>query len=84
MKLDALAPFPVIRTERLVLRALEPTDVDAVFAIFGDDEVTRLYDRASMRSRDEANELLALLANRNAGTVSMTMRSERTASYAKP
>ena len=61
MNLDALASFPVIRTERLVLRALDPADADAVFAIFGDDDVTRFYDRTTMKSRDEAIELLALL-----------------------
>jgi ribosomal-protein-alanine N-acetyltransferase len=58
---DALAPFPVVESQRLRMRALEARDADAVFAIFANDEVTRFYDRESMRSRDEAVALVARL-----------------------
>ena len=48
------AAFPVISTARLELRASTPADVDQIFAIFSDPEVTRYWSTPPMRSRDEA------------------------------
>ncbi|MEM7112613.1 MAG: GNAT family protein [Chloroflexota bacterium] len=44
-QLDSLfASFPQLETERFVLRETRPTDVEAILACYGDDEVMRYYD----------------------------------------
>ncbi len=58
--------FPVLETERLVLRELRESDADAVFQIFGDDAVTRYYDLATFTDVAQARQLLARMNARNA------------------
>ena len=44
-QLDNLfASFPHLETERFVLRETQPTDLEAIWACYGDDEVMRYYD----------------------------------------
>ena len=45
---------PSIETERLYLRELSEQDVDDIFRIFSDPEVTRYWGLPVMRSRNEA------------------------------
>lgn len=52
--------LPVIETDRLILRSIEYADVEALFAYFSRDEVTRYYDLDSFDDRDQA---LALIQN---------------------
>jgi ribosomal-protein-alanine N-acetyltransferase len=40
---EAFTQFPVLTTERLVLRDLQPTDAEAFFAILSDPAVMRFY-----------------------------------------
>ena len=58
--------FPVIETERLVLRELREGDAQAVFQIFGDDAVTRYYDLATFTSVEQARLLISRMNARNA------------------
>ena len=46
--------LPVLRTPRLVLRALVPSDADAVFALFSHPEVMRYWSWAPWTDPDEA------------------------------
>jgi len=55
---DLFTAFPEIETDNLILREIMPEDRDAIYAIFGDEEVTRYYDLATMRTRKEADELI--------------------------
>ena len=51
--------FPVLHTERLLLRRLTHEDADALFAILGDERVARHTDVATWTSPDDAAALLA-------------------------
>jgi [ribosomal protein S5]-alanine N-acetyltransferase len=46
--------LPTITTERLCLRWLEPTDVPALYEIFGDSEVCRYWSRGPLPDLDAA------------------------------
>lgn len=62
---DALfdfGPFPELRTERLWLRALDPIDVDDIFAFRG-DAVVQLYNA---RPHDTIEETLAFIEQQHA------------------
>lgn len=50
--------FPEIETERLILREIMPEDAPAIFAIFGDDAVTRYYDLETYTNQTQAEELI--------------------------
>lgn len=50
--------FPEIETERLLLREIMPDDAPAIFAVFGDDAVTRYYDLVTYTEPAQAQELI--------------------------
>jgi len=52
------ATFPVLRTPRLVLREMQPSDAKALLRIRGDVRVTRLKSGQPMQTLDEARELI--------------------------
>ena len=56
------AILPTIPTERLLLRALTPEDVPALFAIFGDPAVCRYWSRPALPDLAAAAELQAEIA----------------------
>lgn len=51
--------FPVLRTERLILREMVASDARAILRIRGDIRVTRLNSGQPMDSLNEARELIA-------------------------
>ena len=56
--------FPEIETDSLILREIVPADMDAIYTIFADAEVTRYYDLNTMQRRREAAELIEFFAER--------------------
>lgn len=51
--------FPHLQTERLLLRALTPADLEFVYQHFTDPDVTRyLHDEEPIRTRQEAQEIV--------------------------
>lgn len=61
-------PFPVLKTNRLLLRQLEPADVNEVFIMRTDDRAMEYIDRAKCKSTEEALafiEMLNRLENNN-------------------
>jgi [ribosomal protein S5]-alanine N-acetyltransferase len=48
------ATFPVLETERFILRAITPDDAPAILHIYGDPRVTRYLARPPLASLDEA------------------------------
>lgn len=53
--------FPVLETERLLLRAVRPSDVTAVYAIFSDEAVTRYYGLETYTAVEEAAQRIAAI-----------------------
>ena len=52
----AFATFPVLETERLLLRAVIPADAPEMFRILSDQRVTRYFGQPPMTTLDEAAE----------------------------
>lgn len=52
--------FESTTTERLLLRALRESDLEAIFALHADPETNRFIPSGRLPSRDAARELLAL------------------------
>ena len=50
--------FPCLKTERLLLRRIEPEDAEALFATFSDEEVMEFYGHLPHRSLDDSRELI--------------------------
>lgn len=53
--------FPIIETERLLLRKPAADDIPKLYSIFSDPEATRFYDVEPFRSVSEAEDLLESL-----------------------
>ena len=47
-------PFPVLKTERLILRQLVSSDADEIFALRSDENVNKYLDRKPSKSIDDA------------------------------
>ena len=58
-----LPAFPILTTERLVLRALRPTDVEQVFAMRSDPVVMQHVNRPLATTIDDASALIELITS---------------------
>jgi [ribosomal protein S5]-alanine N-acetyltransferase len=59
MSIDAMfTQFPCLNTDRLLLRQIQPNDVEALYAIFSDEEAMQFYGREPHRSLDDTDELI--------------------------
>ncbi|MBP6697781.1 MAG: GNAT family N-acetyltransferase [Flavobacteriales bacterium] len=56
-----LPTFPIVTTERLVLRDLRPTDVEQVFALRSDPLVMQHVNRPLAKTIDDASALIDLI-----------------------
>jgi ribosomal-protein-alanine N-acetyltransferase len=57
MTIDAaFTQFPSLSTRRLQLRQMQPTDAEALFAFFSDEETMQFYGHEPHRSLDETRE----------------------------
>ncbi|HET6230306.1 MAG TPA: GNAT family N-acetyltransferase [Longimicrobiaceae bacterium] len=52
------AAFPVLATERLVLRRLTPADAPALFGIFSDPELIRFWSSPAYTTVEDAHDLV--------------------------
>lgn len=50
--------FPIIETERLILRKLETTDINDLFEILSSERVTKYYGKYPMKNLSEAEDLI--------------------------
>ncbi len=57
-------PFPVLQTERLILRKMKQSDDEAVFLLRSDDRVNKYLDRKKAASINDARQFIE---NINAG-----------------
>ena len=58
MNNEMFETFPVIETDRLVLRNFEPGDVTQLFKIRSDERVMQYMDRPLLQSVDEAEKMV--------------------------
>jgi len=56
-------PFPVISTERLVLRALSLADSEALLQLRSDEQINRYLNRPPTTSIEDANGFIAKIAH---------------------
>lgn len=54
--------FPVLETERLLLRELTDEDAESIFACFSDHDVTRYYGLEPLERLDQARKLIDFFA----------------------
>lgn len=54
--------FPIIETERLILRELTEEDAEGIFACFSNEEVTRYYGQETFENIEQARHLVVLFA----------------------
>ncbi|MBK8984706.1 MAG: GNAT family N-acetyltransferase [Chloroflexi bacterium] len=53
--------FPVLETERLVLRQIRPSDTTAIYALFSDEAVTRHYGLETFTAVEQAAQRIAAM-----------------------
>jgi [ribosomal protein S5]-alanine N-acetyltransferase len=64
---------PTLRTDRLVLRPLEPDDATGLLAIFSDAEVMKYWNTPPWTSPDDARDFIATSAEATERGESMTL-----------
>jgi len=50
--------YPELTTERLLLRSTSEADIDAIYSIFSDPDVTRYYDIDPITSLEQASQII--------------------------
>jgi ribosomal-protein-alanine N-acetyltransferase len=58
---EAFARFPRLETPRLMLREIQPTDAEALFATFSDEQVMALYGHVQHRTVHDSRTLIRQL-----------------------
>jgi ribosomal-protein-alanine N-acetyltransferase len=53
-------PFPILKTQRLVLRQLSTNDADAILSLRSNDEVMKYIPRPYLKTKKDALELIAM------------------------
>nr|WP_315252564.1 GNAT family N-acetyltransferase [uncultured Flavobacterium sp.] len=53
-------PFPVLKTERLLLRQVTVSDADVILALRSNDEVMKYIPRPYLKNKEDALELIAM------------------------
>ncbi len=66
------APFPIIKTERLLLRQIDNDDVNEIFVLRSDERVMRYIDKAPAQSLDEAYEFIKKITELEKNTDAIT------------
>ncbi|HKO76626.1 MAG TPA: GNAT family N-acetyltransferase [Flavobacterium sp.] len=53
-------PFPILETQRLLLRQLSANDADSILSLRSNDEVMKYIPRPYLKSKEDALELIAM------------------------
>lgn len=53
-------PFPILKTERLLLRQVTKNDAEAIFDLRSNDEIMKYIPRPYLKSKEEALELITV------------------------
>ena len=62
----AFTHFPCLTTNRLLLRQIQPNDMESLFAIFSDEEAMQFYGHEPHRSLGDTQELIRQIQARYA------------------
>lgn len=54
--------FPILETERLILREITEADTAGIFACFSNEEVTKYYGQEPLKNKEEAKGFVAFFA----------------------
>ena len=54
--------FPTLESERLILREIHPTDVEAIYSIFSNEQVTKYYGLKTFDHLKQAEDLIEAFA----------------------
>ncbi|MFE0505681.1 GNAT family N-acetyltransferase [Peribacillus butanolivorans] len=55
--------FPILETERLILREIAKEDAEGIFACFSNENVTRYYGQETLESIEEAEKFVDFFSN---------------------
>ncbi|MEJ9233016.1 GNAT family N-acetyltransferase [Peribacillus butanolivorans] len=55
--------FPILETERLILREITKEDAEGIFACFSNENVTRYYGHETLESIEEAEKFVDFFSN---------------------
>ncbi len=58
MPINTPTPFPILKTERLILRQLAPTDDYEIFALRSNEEVNKYLERQPSKSIEDAQSFI--------------------------
>ena len=53
-------PFPILKTQRLLLRKLNTSDAEAILSLRSNDEVMKYIPRPYLKTKEDALELIAM------------------------
>jgi len=53
-------PFPILKTQRLLLRQVNTNDADTILSLRSNDEVMKYIPRPYLKSKEDALELIAM------------------------
>jgi ribosomal-protein-alanine N-acetyltransferase len=53
-------PFPILKTQRLLLRQVSANDAEAIFSLRSNDEVMKYIPRPYLKTKEDALELIAM------------------------
>jgi ribosomal-protein-alanine N-acetyltransferase len=77
---DVFTRFPRVETARLMLRQIEPSDAEAIFATFSDEAVMEFYGELPHRTPDDSRALItqqqAWYAHRDGIRWGITLKGE--------
>ncbi len=65
-------PFPIIKTERLLLRHINNDDVNEILVLRSDERVMRYLDKSPAQSLDDAYEFITRITEQEQNTESVT------------
>ncbi|QOY33844.1 GNAT family N-acetyltransferase [Anaerobacillus isosaccharinicus] len=54
--------FPILETDRFILREITETDTAGIFACFSNEEVTKYYGQETLKNKEEAKEFVTFFA----------------------
>lgn len=71
-------PFPILRTERLILRQLEISDENEIFTLRSDNEVNKYLDRPISKTLEEAKNFINNILKNDAFYWAITLGDNNT------
>ena len=65
-------PFPIINTERLLLRQVDKTDVNEIFFLRSDEIIMKYLDKAPAKNLDDAYKFIQLISDNEKNNIDIT------------